>query len=266
VDAFAELTKSLLIPGTLTFLLFGVTIGLALAWGPAKTRRFGLPWITVLVLSYWIAAIPRVADTWATRFHAADSRPLTAQDGASAQAIVVLGAGIRTTYVAGNHAVAVPDPQTIYNALEGARLYHLLGGRLPVLASGGRRDGAPEEATESGILKEWLVRAGVPGEQIVLESGSRTTREQASLVAPILKDKQWLRVLLVTPAVQGPRARQVFRLQGIDAVSAPAPFWPQETRDQTPGWIPTGGALRASERATYDYLAWGYYWIRGWLG
>lgn len=265
MDAFAEFVKSLLIPGTLTFLLFSATIGVALSWAPGRARRLGLLWLTVLVASYWVASMPKVADAWATRFYASDSRPLTLGETTGAHAIVVLGAGIRTTFTVGTYSVAIPDPQTVYNALEAARLYHLVPGGLPVLASGGRQEGAREEATESGILKEWLTRSGVPADRIELESGSRTTRQQAQLVGPLLKARGWYRVLLVTPAVQGPRARQVFRLQGIDAVAAPAPFWPPEVREQSLGWIPTGGALRASERATYDYLAWGYYWLRGWL-
>lgn len=265
MTAFAELTKSFLIPFTLTFLLFAMTIGVALLWGTTRTRRAGVLWLTLLVIGYWAAAVPRVADTLATRFYAKSSDQASVPELSGAQAIVVLGAGIRTTYTIGQYALAIPDPQTIYNALEGARIYQLVPGGLPVVASGGKQDEARPEATESGILKEWLVRAGVPAERIVLESGSRNTREQAELVVPLLKARGWTRFVLVTPAVQGPRAAAVFRLKGVDPISAAAPFWPQEMRGKPIGWAPTGGALRVSERATYDYLAWIYYWLRGWL-
>lgn len=263
MDALAELTKSLLIPGTLTFLLFTLTIGVALEWGGRRLRVIGRLWLTTLAFSYWVASMPRVADALATRFHAVDAAPLTVRQLEGLDAIVVLGAGIRTTYEVGGHYVAIPDAQTIYNAMEAARLYHLVPGGLPVLASGGHQDGAAVEATESGILKDWLLRANVPAERILLESGSRTTREQAALVAPILKARGWTHFALVTPAVQGPRAARVFALQGVEPVLAPAPFWTQGENARA-GWTPTGGALRASERATYDYLAWGYYWLRGW--
>ena len=145
LDALAEFTKSLLIPGTLTFLLFVLTIGLGLAYGPRRTRRFSLPLLTVLAISYWLAGIPAIADTVATRFHAANSRLATREDLAGIRAIVVLGAGIRTSYSVAGHTMVVPDPQTIYNAVEAARIYHLLDDQLPVVASGGRQDGAEVE-------------------------------------------------------------------------------------------------------------------------
>lgn len=229
-------------------------------------RRVGLWCLTALALGYWLASVPAVADVLATRLHARDSQPITLDEISGAQAIVVLGAGIRTTFSTGQVVVAVPDAQTVYNAVEGARIYHLIPGGLPIIASGGRQDGAAKTATESGILEEWLVRSGVPAERIVLESGSRTTREQASLVMPLMKANGWNRFVLVTPAVQSPRAVSVFRIQGGDPIPAAAPFWPSEERGRKPGLIPNAGALRASERATYDYLAWAYYWVRGWLG
>lgn len=264
-DSFVELIKSFLIPGTLTFLLFAMTAGLLLAVGPRRTRFLALPALTALAAAYWLAAVPAIANLLGTRFHGHDSAPATAATLGGARAIVVLGAGIRTTYTFHGHTLVVPDPQTIYNAMEGARLYHMVEGGLPVLASGGRRDGAPVEATESGILREWLVRGGVPEDRIVLESGSRTTHEQAALVSPLLKQRGWERFALITPAVQGPRAVRVFQREGVDPIAAPAPFWAEEDRSRAPGWVPTGGALRVSERATYDYLAWAYYWWRGWL-
>ncbi len=227
-------------------------------------RRIGLFWLTALAAAYWLASIPKVADALGTRLYAHDARPATLADLDGVQAIVVLGAGVRNRYRAGDEMVVVPDPQTIYNALEGARLYHLLGG-VPVIASGGRQDGAPEEATESGIIRRWLMRAGVPEDRIVLESSSRNTREQARHVMPLLLERGWKRFALVTPAVQGPRAAGVFRAQQGEPVPAAAPFWPEEVRGQIQGWTPNGTALRASERATYDYLAWAYYWMRGWL-
>jgi uncharacterized SAM-binding protein YcdF (DUF218 family) len=265
MEWLAEVIKALLIPGTLTFLLFGLTVGVLLAYGPHRSRRFALPLIALLTAGYWLGSIPILADVLSTRFHAHDARQVTLNDIADAKAIVVLGAGIRTSYVAGGHVVAIPDPQTVYNAIEAARIYRLFPDGLPVVASGGRQREANGEDTESAILKDWLVRAGVPPDRIVLESGSRTTREQAQMVAPLLKMDHWERFVLVTPAVQGPRARAVFRREGVEPILAAAPFSSELDRQHGPGWVPNTGALRATERATYDYFAWFYYWAHGWL-
>jgi uncharacterized SAM-binding protein YcdF (DUF218 family) len=265
LDALANLTKTSLIPGTLSFLLLGLTFGVLLAYGPPRTRRVGMVILAMLALGYWIGSVPIVADALATRFHARDTGQVTMGDISGAKAIVVLGAGIRTSYKAGGHVVPIPDPQTIYNAIEGARIYQLLPEGLPVVASGGKQPDRSDEEVESLILKEWLVRGGVPEDRIVLESGSRTTRDQAKLVAPLLKANHWERFVLVTPAVQAPRAATVFRLEGVDPISASAPFAADSDRQQAGRWMPNGGALRETERATYDYLAWAYYWTRGWL-
>ena len=266
LESLAELTKALLIPGTITFLLFGLTLGVLLAYGPRRLRPLGLPLLAVLALSYWLAAVPAVAHLLATRFYARDSRQVTLAEVARARAIVVLGAGIRNSFVAAGHAVTEPDRQSIFNAVEAARIYHLFPDGLPIVTSGGRVTGMTDQNSESSILAEWLVRAGVPADRITQESGSTTTREQAVLVAPMLKARHWETFALVAPAVQLPRAEAVFRTQGVVPIGAAAPFTFEAERERLPGWIPAGGALRISERATYDYLAWGYYWLRGWLG
>lgn len=265
LDAIAELTKSSLIPGTLPFLLFGVTLGVVLLYGPRPVRRLGMTILTLLVLGYWIGSVPIVADALATRFHARSAGQVTAEDISRAKAIVVLGAGIRTSYKAAGHGMAIPDPQTVYNAVEAARIYQLVPGGLPVVASGGKQLYSSDDAIESLILKDWLVRAQVPAEQIELESDSRNTREQAQRVAPLLKANHWERFVLVTPAVQGPRAAAVFRREGVDPISASAPFASDADGPNTRRWTPSLGALRKTERATYDYLAWAYYWMRRWL-
>jgi uncharacterized SAM-binding protein YcdF (DUF218 family) len=263
VQALVDLAKASLIPGTLTFLLYGLTIGILVAYGPRRLRPAALPLLLTLASFYWLGSVPAVADALATRFHARSASPVTLDDVAGAKAIVVLGAGLRTSYIVNGRTIAIPDPQTVYNAAEAARIYHLIPGGLPVIASGGRQ--SRDEQLESLVMKEWLVAGGVPPERLILESESRNTREQARFVAPILKANHWERFVLVTPAVQGPRARAVFRRQGIEPVSAAAPF-SSDTQPAAARWLPALGALRVTERATYDYLAWAYYWIRGWLG
>src|SRR6266481_3008566 len=176
MEWLAEVIKALLIPGTLTFLLFGLTVGVLLAYGPYRSRRFALPLIALLTAGYWLGSIPILADVLSTRFRAHDARQVKLDDVADARAIVVLGAGIRTSYVAGGHVVAIPDPQTVYNAVEAARIYALFQNGLPIIASGGRQREAIGQESESVILKDWVVKAGVPAERIVLESGSRNTR------------------------------------------------------------------------------------------
>jgi uncharacterized SAM-binding protein YcdF (DUF218 family) len=266
VDTFqsiAEVVKTYFVPGSFTFLLFGLTLGVALLFGPSRTRRLARPLLAILALGYWTASLPAVSDALATRLHARDAAPVTAETIVGAQAIVVLGSGIRS-YGPALLAVHVPDRQTVWNAFEGGRVFRLLEGRAPVIVSGGIPNSDSADVPESVVLRDLLVRAGVPLEQVILESASRTTHEQALQVVPMLKAHGWTRFVLIAPPVQMPRALAVFAAQGARPIPADSPVVAAEV-DQGWRWVPNGGSLRNSERAAYDYLAWGYYWLRGWL-
>jgi len=266
MDAVADLVKALLVPGSISFLLIALTGCVVLAWGPRRSRRIAVPALTILAAGYWLASLPIVADALATRFPARSAQPATAAGLGDVQAIVVLGAGA-DGYGAGERVVTIPDRQTVFNALEGARVFRLLSGRAPVIASGGIVDPDAVQEPESVVLRDLLVRAGVPGDQILLESASRTTHEQAINVAPMLKAHQWARVALVTPPVQMRRALAVFEAAGVHPIPAVAPYRLDDSVKGRPAprWLPNAQALNVSSRATYDYLAWVYYWVRGWL-
>jgi uncharacterized SAM-binding protein YcdF (DUF218 family) len=265
LEGVAGFVKTFLVPGSFSFLFFGLTLGVLLAYGPRRWRRLALPALTLLAASYWLLSIPVVSDALATRFHARGSTPAAAADLAEARAIVVLGAGI-SGYVVNGRSTTIPDSQTIFNALEAARLFQLLASRPTVIASGGMTDPASQLEPETVAIRDLLLRAGVPADRILLESASRTTHEQALNVAPMLKAHHWERFALVTPPVQMPRALAAFAAQGVQPIPAAAPYRSTPPADSPPArWLPNGGALNVSARAAYDYLAWAYYWMRGWL-
>ena len=264
LQAFAELIKAFFVPGSLFFLLLGLTAGVLLAYGPRRSRRLAIPALALLAIGYWLASFPVVSDALNTRFHSDEAHSVMLPDLSGAQAIVVLGAGA-TGYAAEGRTVTIPSQQTIFNALEAARVFQLLAGRLPVIASGGVGDPDTVKDPESVLLRDLLLRYGVPSEQITLESTSRTTHEQALLVAPLLKEGGWDRFVLVAPPVHMPRAVAVFTAQGVQPIPAVSQFQSDPPPVRTARWMPNEAALQASTRAAYDYLAWGYYWMRGWL-
>ena len=160
----------------------------------------------------------------------------------------------------------MPDRQTIFNAFEGARLFQLSGSKLPVVASGGVPNSDRHQEPESEMIRELLVRAGVPAKSIILEPESRTTREQAVKLALLIRKNGWDRVVVVAPSVQMPRVVALFAAESISVIPDEAPY----ATEVAPGvpqsrWLPSGDAFTVSTRASYDYLAWLYYWMRGWL-
>ena len=65
-----------LIPGTLTFLLFGVTAGVLLMWFPGRARRFGLVLLTALHATPPLWLPLTIQWKWTNVFHFLVSSPI----------------------------------------------------------------------------------------------------------------------------------------------------------------------------------------------
>ena len=255
----ADLITAFLIPGSRLCLLIGLTVGVCLLCGPQRTRRWGTAWLTTVMVVYWLLSMPVISTGLATRFTGDTGRVRTAADLSDTAAIVVLGAGVETYEADGRH-VTIPHGQSALNALEAARLYQLRP--VPIVVSGGLADPGRTREPESAVLRALLVDAGIPSEQILLESGSRFTFEQARDVAALLKSRQWRRFVLVTSPGHMPRAADTFRAQSVQPVPAVARFM-SERPAPPPRWLPTEESLFVGQIAAYDSLAWVYYWARG---
>lgn len=184
----------------------------------------------------------------------------TRADARGSDVVVVLSGGA-WSYREGGVVVAVPGRGTVLRALEGARVFHLIGARR-VIASGGRVDPTIDLKPEGETVRHVLIQAGVPDDRIIVEAGSQTTRQQARMVRPILEREDARRFVLVTSPAHMRRAVAVFRAEGLDPIAAPAPI----ASDQMPppSWVMPGGeALYRSDLALYDYAALVYYWSTG---
>lgn len=260
MDLLAAFTKTFLVPGSASFLLAAVTAGLVLL-ALGRTRGLGRWILTLVILLYWVLSLPAVCD-WLGRTLPGFLTP-RAPSAAAPRAIVALSAGVsRNGDSRASDAIVVPLEQTTLNAIEAALLYAQKG-PLPVIASGGCNDCAIETA-ESATLRQLLIARGVPADRIVEESTSRTTREQALNVAPIVRAHAWNPVLLVTSPVHLLRARGAFNNAGVDVIPTPAaPHSAGTTFERR--WMPSPDALESSQKSMYDYLGYFYYWSRGWL-
>lgn len=106
---------------------------------------------------------------------------------------------------------------------------------------------------------------GVPEAALVLESGSRTTRENAINTRPLLQARGINRILLVTSAQHMPRALATFRKLGIDAIAAPTDFEASRpTGYWLLRWMPSAAALERSSRALKEYIGIWVYRMSGW--
>jgi uncharacterized SAM-binding protein YcdF (DUF218 family) len=175
-----------------------------------------------------------------------------------ADAIVVLGGATRGDTHLSTHGDLNQQADRLLYAVE---LYR--AGKAPVvLASGG---GAPGDRPEAELMEGILHIMGVPPRDILRESASRTTYDNARYSAILLQGKGLRRVLLVTSAFHMRRALGVFRQTGLDVVPAPTDYQRLVGRPVVPRWLPTADDLVRSTYALREHVGYWVYRYRGWL-
>ena len=175
-----------------------------------------------------------------------DTPPLDPEVARTAQAIVILGGGVR------RHALEYGGDTLSRLTLErvryGARVARLVD--LPVLVTGGSVYGGTTEATlmrdalehEFGVKVRWL------------EAQSRTTHENARFTSRTLRAAGIERVVLVAHSFDMPRAKAEFAANGSVVVPAPTGL-PRGESDSPLDFMPSLSALQGSYYAIYEMLA-----------
>lgn len=169
--------------------------------------------------------------------------------------IVVLGGGHSTDTTL--PVTSQMTPPTLARAVEGLRLHRLVPA-AKLLFSGG---GSSPEVSDAGVMLRLATALGVAAEDVVIECQSRDTKDQARLIRSIVGDDAFL---LVTSASHMPRSMALFRKQGMHPIAAPTAL---RTRRQA-RWCratlyPCASALKAAERAFYEYMGIAWAKLRG---
>jgi uncharacterized SAM-binding protein YcdF (DUF218 family) len=190
-------------------------------------------------------------------------RPLeTAAQAQGAGAIVVLGGGV-FEFTAGPDALTYPSDSTAMRTLEGARVFRLLDGHAPIVASGGKpRD--RQHKSEARVIAEGLVQLGVPADHVVLEENSGSTHDQAVIVTRLLAARGIRRFVVVTSPSHMSRSVRAFRAQHADVV----PSISRAASENLPAerlLVPNQKSFWISNEAIYEYAGTAYYWSRGWF-
>jgi uncharacterized SAM-binding protein YcdF (DUF218 family) len=264
MDALVEFIKANLVPGSFSFLLIAVTLGIPGLFLKGRWRRWSRVWLTGLILTYWLLSLPACTAT-IERSLDAGYEPLTLSSASQLDlhAVVILGGGIET-YGQEGRTISVLSESTAARVLEGARLYALLDDPW-VIASGG--GGGPQESDrvpESRAMRQALVALGIPEKQILEESASTDTRQEALNIRDGFTEEVHGGFVLVTSATHMRRALAAFRAAGLQPIPSP----PQD-RDSTPriglkAILPSLDSLSASSFVLREYMALAYYGLRGW--
>jgi uncharacterized SAM-binding protein YcdF (DUF218 family) len=129
-----------------------------------------------------------------------------------------------------------------------------------VVITAGPNDG--EGLTEAEALRDLLVTWGIDATRIVVERDSANTRENALFSKPLIEERGYKSLLLVTSAAHMRRAEGCFRKVGLTFDTLPVDF------RATPAAIPTNILPRASNlelatRALREWLGRAVYAISG---
>jgi len=255
IQAMLEPLKQFMRPSSTTFFVLVLAIGVALAF-TRRTQKFARWYFAMALAAFWLASVPACAERLMQR-EAARFPPLTtAADARGASVVVILGSGNATIQSHGLTLNQVPVISAL-RLLEGVRVYRLLGHPKIIVSGGvtGRDQGARPEAEG---MRDVIARLGVPVEDIIVEAESKTTREEASIVARMLGDRSRQPIVLVTSPTHMVRSLNVFRAAGLDPIPSAAPYKSDHSLEQL-RWMPQDGGLLLTDTFLYDMLAGWYY-------
>ncbi len=186
--------------------------------------------------------------------------PAWQSDGHDPDGIIVLGGAID------QEASVARGTVEMNGAAERMTSTVELAQRFPkarVVFSGGSGNLFETAVPEAPIAGDWLQRFGIAADRITLESGSRTTDENAAFSRRILMPKPGERWLLVTSAFHMPRAMGAFRAAGFDVEAYPADW-------RTRGWVDAGkpfdllsSGLSRTDAAVHEWTGLLTYWLAG---
>jgi uncharacterized SAM-binding protein YcdF (DUF218 family) len=191
-------------------------------------------------------------------------------DPPPADAIVILGGGTRNN----EPPRIIPDLSDRGDRLiYGAKLYQ--DGAAPkIILTGGRIQWYGGDSSEAESMATILELFGIPREDMILESRSLNTHDNAIFTKEILQREQLKRILLVTSAAHMPRSLAIFRRAKIDAIPAPADLMVSDRnliesryskQSRILSLIPTSESLDFTTQALKEYIGMFIYRLRGWL-
>lgn len=260
MDLVVEWIKRLLIPGSVSFLVIGIIIGLVLLFRRPKSH-WGRRWLLGVLVLYWLLSTPALVTLLEDSING-DYQPLAASEMVDVEAIVVLGGGT-ITYEARGYEYGRMGKTTTLRVLEAVRLYHL-GNDPIVIVSGGSDEGGGKTQSESEVMLQVMLGYGIPADRLVEDPLSDNTLEEAINIAQLLRDLGVSRFVLVTSPTHMPRSMAVFQAQGLDPIPAVAQQH-SETTPLTSSLLPTDDAREASHGVFREIMATVYYWMRGWF-
>ena len=145
--------------------------------------------------------------------------------------------------------------------VEGVRLAHSFPGARLVI-SGGSSAVIYRFYKEGAVLGSLALDMGLPARQVLVDSESRNTHENALHSKRLLATVKGP-LVLITSAAHMPRAVACFDKVGVEVVPWPVDY--RRTGSGPGSWLPKPATLERSNVALHEYAGWLYYWLVGYV-
>lgn len=137
---------------------------------------------------------------------------------------------------------------SLVRLIEAIRLHNQIPGSKLILSEGKVFDSVPGAETMAEVAKA----LGVKQEDLILESESRDTIDEARIIKSIVGNDKFI---LVTSASHMPRSMGMFKKLGMQPIPAPTGYIMKEKQGISPGdFFPSSDELRKAEGVIYEYL------------
>jgi uncharacterized SAM-binding protein YcdF (DUF218 family) len=181
-------------------------------------------------------------------------------DGREPDGIIVLGGAIDSDISAARHSLELDSSaERIIAMLELARRFP----NARIVFSGGSGNLIDDSVPEAPIAGQLLDRFGISPERVVLESGSRTTYENATLTRRLVTPKPGERWLLVTSAFHMPRSVGTFRAAGFEVEAYPVDWRTRGWSDAAAPFDRLSMGLERTDVAIHEWTGLIAYWLSG---
>ena len=166
--------------------------------------------------------------------------------------VVVLGGGHFS-----DPKLAITDQlsdASLVRLVEGIRIHKKLLSSKLVLSGGSVFD----STSDAGAMAKMATALGIDNREIILESKSKDTKDQAMFIRNIIGNN---RFFLVTSASHMTRSVAFFKSKGMNPIPAPVGFQVKNASSMSPRrFFPSGKGIDKMERVVYEYL--GIEWAR----
>lgn len=246
------LWKAVILPPGIIIIFLTLALLLSIKW-----PRIGRSLLALGLLCFYLLSTPFVASALINPLETAVKPLNLEQPDPKAQAIVVLTGG--NVYGPEYKHGEGPSGASMARIRYAMAIYAVHP--LPIIISGGKTGN--EQENESTLLEQILI-THFKINNVLTETASRNTFENAKYLKPLLAKQGITHFYLVDSAWHMPRTLWTFRHMGLDPIPAPTDYLDFFARPKGERfrWQPSISALYVSTRALYEYCGQLDYYFR----